>query len=215
MRAEHFSWSTCHTLADLLQGSSIRHRSDDADIVTTTVHKTLRGPRSALIFSKKDAVAKAGSNLIGSPAVGTPLELDKKIDRAVFPGLQGGPHVNQIAAVAVALREAAAPAFKKYAIQVRKMPLRSRGELTRRGWRVISGGTDSHLVLVDTWQGGERIMPAAEAFPARMRAIGLRPPASLSIRTQSRMINVHRQIRQEFASALLQRPPAAAPKPIS
>lgn len=64
--------------------------------------------------------------------------------------------MNQIAAVAVALREAAAPAFKKYAIQVKKNAVALAGELTRRGWRVISGGTDSHLVLVDTWQGGEK-----------------------------------------------------------
>ena len=74
-----------------------------ADVVTTTTHKTLRGPRSALIFCKKDL-----------------RELDKKIDKAVFPGLQGGPHMNQIAAVAVALKEAAAPSFKKYAKQVVK-----------------------------------------------------------------------------------------------
>ena len=74
-----------------------------ADIVTTTVHKTLRGPRSGIVFAKKDE-----------------RELDKKIDRAIFPGLQGGPHMNQIAAVAVALKEASTPAFKKYGAQVVK-----------------------------------------------------------------------------------------------
>jgi glycine hydroxymethyltransferase len=101
-----------------------------ADVVTTTTHKTLRGPRSAIIFCKK--------------------ELAEKIDKAVFPGLQGGPHLNQIAAVAVALREADTPAFKKYAQQVLKNTKVLAEELKKRGWRIISGGTDNHLFLVDT-----------------------------------------------------------------
>jgi glycine hydroxymethyltransferase len=108
-----------------------------ADIVTTTTHKTLRGPRAALIFSRLDN-----------------RELGKKIDKAVFPGLQGGPHLNQIAGVAVALAEAVQPAFKKYAAQVVKNTKVLGRELQRLGWRVISGGTDSHLILVDTWLAG-------------------------------------------------------------
>lgn len=111
-----------------------------ADIVTTTTHKTLRGPRSALIFSKKDA-----------------RDLDKKIDRAVFPGLQGGPHINQIAAVAVALKEADTPAFKKYAKQVVKNAATLANTLTKKGWRIVSGGTDTHLILLDTWMNGQGI----------------------------------------------------------
>jgi glycine hydroxymethyltransferase len=134
-------------IAGLVAGKQYPSPFEDADIVTTTAHKTLRGPRAALIFSRKDKA---------SVVDGKSLELDKKIDRAVFPGLQGGPHINQIAAVAVALREAATPAFKKYAAQVKKNATALAGELTRRGWRVISGGTDSHLILVDTWQGGEK-----------------------------------------------------------
>jgi len=101
-----------------------------ADVVMTTTHKTLRGPRSALIFSKK--------------------EFSEKIDKAVFPGLQGGPHANQIAATAVALQEASTPAFKKYAKQIIQNAKVLSGELSRRGWRVISGGTDTHLILIDT-----------------------------------------------------------------
>ncbi len=111
-----------------------------ADVVTTTVHKTLRGPRSALIFVVKDK-----------------RELDRKIDRAVFPGMQGGPHMNQIAAVAVALKEANTPAFKAYAKQVIKNADVLAKELQKRGWRIISGGTDSHLMLVDTWLGGKGV----------------------------------------------------------
>jgi glycine hydroxymethyltransferase len=78
-----------------------------ADVVTTTVHKTLRGPRSAIIFSRKD---KTIAN-----AKGEKKSISDLIDRAVFPGMQGGPHLNQIAAVAVALKEANSAQFKKYA----------------------------------------------------------------------------------------------------
>lgn len=105
-----------------------------ADIVTTTTHKTLRGPRSALIFSKK--------------------EFSKAIDRSVFPGLQGGPHINQIVAVAVCLKEAQSPSFKTYAKQVIKNAKALAEELKKLGWRLVSGGTDSHLILVDTISQG-------------------------------------------------------------
>ncbi|TSC58215.1 MAG: glycine hydroxymethyltransferase [Parcubacteria group bacterium Greene0416_79] len=111
-----------------------------ADVVTTTAHKTLRGPRAALIFSRRDS-----------------RELDKKIDKAVFPGLQGGPHLNQIAAVAVAFKEAGTPAFRQYATQVVKNAQALSDELARLGWRIVSGGTDSHLLLVDTWMNGKGI----------------------------------------------------------
>lgn len=105
-----------------------------ADIVTTTTHKTLRGPRSALIFSKK--------------------EFSKAIDRSVFPGLQGGPHINQIVAVAVCLKEAQSRSFKTYAKQVIKNAKALAEELKKLGWRLVSGGTDSHLILVDTISQG-------------------------------------------------------------
>ncbi len=111
-----------------------------ADVVTTTTHKTLRGPRSALIFSILDD-----------------RELGKKIDKAVFPGLQGGPHLNQIAAVAVALEEALTPAYKEYAKQVVKNAKALAEALQKLGWRIVSGGTDSHLVLIDTWMDGKGI----------------------------------------------------------
>jgi glycine hydroxymethyltransferase len=111
-----------------------------ADVVTTTVHKTLRGPRSAMIFVRKDK-----------------REMDKKIDKTIIPGLQGGPHNNQIAAVAVALKEAATPAFKKYAKQIVKNADALSKALQAKGWRVITGGTDSHLLLVDTWAQGKGV----------------------------------------------------------
>jgi glycine hydroxymethyltransferase len=121
-------------IAGLVAGGVYPSPFPYADIVTTTTHKTLRGPRSALIFSRIDA-----------------RELGKKIDKAVFPGMQGGPHMNQIAGVAVALKEAASPAFKKYAKQVVKNAQALAAELAARGWNIISGGTDSHLILVDVF----------------------------------------------------------------
>jgi len=105
-----------------------------ADVVTSTTHKTLRGPRGALIFFKK--------------------EFEEQINKAVFPGGQGGPHDHQTAAIAVCLSEAMQPSFKKYARQIVKNSKSLAGELQKLGWRVISGGTDNHLFLVDVWQNG-------------------------------------------------------------
>ncbi|MEX0690163.1 MAG: serine hydroxymethyltransferase, partial [Candidatus Paceibacterota bacterium] len=125
-------------IAGLIAGKVYPSPFKYADVVTTTVHKTLRGPRSALIFCKKDDRG-----------------LDILIDKAVFPGLQGGPHINQIASVAIALKEAKLKKFEKYAEQIVKNAKVLVGELKRKGWRIISGGTDSHLILIDTWMNGK------------------------------------------------------------
>lgn len=110
-----------------------------ADVVTTTTHKTLRGPRSALIFSKVDN-----------------RDLTTKINKAIFPGLQGGPHNNQIAAVAVALKEASSASFKKYAKSIIDNAKTLSDELSKLGWRIVSGGTDTHLILIDVWNEGKK-----------------------------------------------------------
>lgn len=117
-----------------------------ADVVTSTVHKTLRGPRSAMIFSRTDITIPNSK--------GEQKSISDLIDKAVFPGLQGGPHINQIAAVAVALKEASTPAFKKYAKQIVKNADTLAKELKKLGWKIISGGTDTHLILMDTWMDG-------------------------------------------------------------
>lgn len=140
--------------AGLVAGGAYSSPFDYADVVTTTTHKTLRGPRGAMIFSKRDA-----------------REFPKLIDKAVFPGVQGGPHMNQVAATAVALKEATAPEFKKYAKQVVANAKVLSAELAKRGWRIVSGGTDSHLILVDTWMGGKGIS-GAEAS-ARLEKKGI------------------------------------------
>jgi glycine hydroxymethyltransferase len=93
--------------------------------------------------------------------------------QALFPGLQGGPHLNQIAAVAVALKEAATPAFQKYAAQVKQNALALADELKGRGWKIISGGTDSHLVLVDTWMNGVKNAHGAGAVPGKIASDAL------------------------------------------
>ena len=101
-----------------------------ADIVTTTTHKTLRGPRGGLILGRDE-------------------ELGKKINKAVFPGIQGGPLMHVIAAKAVALGEALKPSFKEYGAQIVKNAAALADELTKLGYRIVSGGTDTHVMLVD------------------------------------------------------------------
>lgn len=100
-----------------------------APVVTTTTHKTLRGPRSALILTNR--------------------KLRRRIDRAVFPGTSGGPHMHTIAAKAVALREAATPEFAEYAAQIVANAKALAEGLQAEGFRLVSGGTDNHLMLVD------------------------------------------------------------------
>lgn len=114
-----------------------------ADVITTTTHKTLRGPRGALIMCNGRA-----SNPL-KKAERTRENLPTLIDRAIIPGLQGGPHNHQTAAIAVALREAATPAFKEYGQQIVKNAKVLAGELTGRGYRLVTGGTDNHLLLID------------------------------------------------------------------
>ena len=120
-----------------------------ADVVTTTTHKTLRGPRGGMIFARKDIFQKTTGN--------KKENLFDAIQKSVFPGMQGGPHMNQIAGVAVALREAETPAFKKYTQQVVKNAKALSGELKKLGWRIISGGTDNHVFLMDVWSNGKGI----------------------------------------------------------
>jgi len=135
--------------AGLVAGGAYPSPFEYADVVTNTVHKTLRGPRSALIFSRRDKTQTS--------AKGNEISFSDLIDKAVFPGLQGGPHMNQIAAVAVALKEASTPDFKKYAKQVVKNAKVLAEELNKLGWKIISGGTDTHLILVDTFMNGAGI----------------------------------------------------------
>ena len=101
-----------------------------ADVVTSTTHKTLRGPRGGIILGRDE-------------------EIGKKINKAVFPGIQGGPLMHVIAAKAIALGEALQPSFRKYGAQVVKNAAALADELIRLGYRIVSGGTDTHVMLVD------------------------------------------------------------------
>jgi len=114
-----------------------------ADAVTTTTHKSLRGPRGAMIFYRK---GQRGVTKKGTPIM---YDLEEKINHVVFPGLQGGPHNHTIGALAVALKQAGTPAFREYQRRVLLNGARLAEELQRRGYQIISGGTDNHLVLVD------------------------------------------------------------------
>lgn len=115
-------------------------------VITTTTHKTLRGPRGGLILSKG--------------VVGNPLKAPEKtleniptlIDRSIFPGMQGGPHMHSIAAKAVAFGEALQPEFKAYAAQIVKNSSRLADELKKRGFQLVTGGTSNHLILADVYK---------------------------------------------------------------
>ena len=148
-------------VAGLVAGGAYPSPFPYADVVTTTTHKTLRGPRGALIFSRRVPAKRSLDDLTVSKGNSVPKGslrlLNEVIDKAVFPGLQGGPHENQVAATVIALGEAMTPAFKKYAKQVVKNARVLAKELARLGWRVISGGTDSHLILLDTWMEGKGV----------------------------------------------------------
>jgi glycine hydroxymethyltransferase len=114
-----------------------------SDVVTTTTHKSLRGPRGAMIFYRK---GQKSTDKKGTPIM---YDLEEKINFAVFPGLQGGPHNHTIAALSTCLKLANTPDFVQYQTQVLKNCRRLAEELNDRAYSLVSGGTDNHLVLVD------------------------------------------------------------------
>lgn len=121
-------------IAGLIAGGAAKNPFDAGfDIMTTTTHKTLRGPRGGMILTRESE------------------DLAKKIDKAVFPGLQGGPHMNVIAAKAVAFGEALHPSFKTYAAQVLKNAKAMEEVFAKNGVRMLGGGTSNHLILADVF----------------------------------------------------------------
>ncbi len=153
-----FEWEKLREIADLSKAwliADISHIAGlvvagahpspvgQADVIMTTTHKTLRGPRGAMILCNGNpsnplkAVERKSENL---PTL---------IDRAIIPGLQGGPHNHQTAAIAVALREAAQPSFKVYAQQIVKNAKKLAEELLEKDYKLVTGGTDNHLLLID------------------------------------------------------------------
>lgn len=121
-------------IAGLIAGGVLRNPFlDGFDVITTTTHKTLRGPRGGMILIREDE------------------EIAKKIDRAIFPGTQGGPHMHTIAAKAVAFGEALTPTFKKYAKAVLKNAKAMEKVFKKNKIRMIGGGTDNHLILADVF----------------------------------------------------------------
>jgi glycine hydroxymethyltransferase len=131
-------------IAGLIAGGAHPSPAGHVDVITTTTHKTLRGPRGAMIMSTAEHASA--------------------LDKAVFPGLQGGPHDHTTAAIAVALHEAAQPDFRTYADQVVANARALAEALTARGYDLVSGGTDNHLILVDLTRQGIGGKPAARAL---------------------------------------------------
>lgn len=122
---------------------------DYCDIVTSTTHKSLRGPRGGIIFYRKGAKPKKRGMLLNQGEDSEQYDLEEKINFAVFPSLQGGPHNNHIAALAVALKQVATPEYKSYMQQVKKNAQALSSALLRRKCRLVTGGTDNHLLLWD------------------------------------------------------------------
>jgi glycine hydroxymethyltransferase len=131
-------------IAGLVAGGAHPSPVGYAPVITTTTHKTLRGPRGAMIMST--------------------AEYAKALDKAVFPGLQGGPHNHTTAGIAVALHEAAQPEFRGYAHQVVANAQALAAALLDRGYSLVSGGTDNHLILMDLTPQGIAGKPAAKAL---------------------------------------------------
>ncbi|MFG2195198.1 serine hydroxymethyltransferase [Streptomyces sp. NPDC048639] len=131
-------------IAGLVAGDAHPSPFPHADVVSTTTHKTLRGPRGAMLLSRE---SKA-----------------KALDKAVFPGLQGGPHNHTTAAIAVALREAAQPSFRDYAHSVVANAKALAESLQEHGFELVSGGTDNHLILMDLTRNGVPGKIAAKAL---------------------------------------------------
>ncbi|PZS10583.1 MAG: serine hydroxymethyltransferase [Acidimicrobiales bacterium] len=133
-------------IAGLIAGGAHPSPVGHADVITTTTHKTLRGPRGAMILCTQQHA--------------------KAIDKAVFPGLQGGPHNHTTAGIAVALKEAATPEFRTYAHNVVANARALAESLTERGFELVSGGTDNHLILIDLASKNVTGKAAAKALDA-------------------------------------------------
>jgi glycine hydroxymethyltransferase len=131
-------------ISGLIAGGAHPTPVGHADVISTTTHKTLRGPRGAMLMCTEEHA--------------------KAIDKAIFPGLQGGPHNHTTAAIAVALKEAATPEFSAYAHQIVANAKALAAELTARGFDLVSGGTDNHLILVDLTSKGVTGKVAAKAL---------------------------------------------------
>lgn len=131
------------------------------DVVTTTTHKTLRGPRGGMILMGKDRENKMG---IVAPKSGRVKMLSEIMDSTVMPGIQGGPLMHIIAAKAVAFKEALQPEFKAYAKQVIKNAQALAGALVENGYKIVSGGTENHVMLVDLTESGVTGRDAEDAL---------------------------------------------------
>ncbi|OIV94468.1 hypothetical protein TanjilG_25530 [Lupinus angustifolius] len=130
-------------ISGLVAADVIPSPFDYADVVTTTTHKSLRGPRGAMIFFRKGVkeINKQGKEVL--------YDYEDKINQAVFPGLQGGPHNHTITGLAVALKQATTPEYRAYQEQVLSNSSKFAQALTEKGYELVSGGTDNHLVLVN------------------------------------------------------------------
>lgn len=152
------------------------------DIVTSTTHKTLRGPRSGMIFYRKGPKhvysMGAAMGIASSAEQELTYDFEEKINFAVFPSMQGGPHNSHVAALAVALKQASEPAFKAYIQQVKKNASALASALMKRGCRLVTNGTDNHLLLWDLRPLGlngkiHKLIPAFSCLALDIHSVSL------------------------------------------
>ncbi|XVE93244.1 hypothetical protein REPUB_Repub01dG0173700 [Reevesia pubescens] len=136
-------------ISGLIAAKESANPFDYCDIVTSTTHKSLRGPRGGIIFYRKGKKPRKGGMLLSQGDDNDQYDFEEKINFAVFPSLQGGPHNNHIAALAIALKQVATPEYKAYMHQVKKNAQALAAALLKRKCRLITGGTDNHLLLWD------------------------------------------------------------------
>lgn len=136
-------------ISGLIAAKECANPFDYCDIVTSTTHKSLRGPRGGIIFYRKGSKPRRRGMLLNQGDGSDRYDFEEKINFAVFPALQGGPHNNHIAALAVALKQVATPEYKAYMHQVKKNAQALASALLRRNFKLVTGGTDNHLILWD------------------------------------------------------------------
>lgn len=156
-----FLWMDMAHTAGLIAAGLLNDPLPHSDVVTTTTHKTLRGPRGGMILVGKDHENRLG---VVAPKSGRVKNISEVLDSAIFPGSQGGPLMHVIAAKAVAFGEALEPDFKKYQKQVQKNAKTMAEEFLNLGYQLVSGGTDNHLILVDLRNKGLTGKIAEEAL---------------------------------------------------
>ncbi|KAF9687266.1 hypothetical protein SADUNF_Sadunf02G0075600 [Salix dunnii] len=178
---------------------------DYCDIVTSTTHKSLRGPRGGIIFYRKGPKMRKQGMLVSHSDGGSHYDFEEKINFAVHPSTQGGPHNNHIAALAIALKQVATPEYKAYMQLVRKNAQALASALLRRKCRLVTGGTDNHLLLWDLTTWGLTAFSQFDHRASSMSYTSISKDSSLGVKYHLLLDENHFDYRVHFCSAAFTR----------